>query len=74
MFTRNLPCDMPQASKGKGEVKGGGGGLGGGVLNLPSLYEEKVVFYDTYLQYSYKTTTMFSDCSLMGREEGGMQG
>lgn len=74
MFTRNLPCDMPQASKGKGEVKGGGGGLGGVVLNLPSLYEEKVVFYDTYLQYSYKTTTMFSDCSLMGREEGGMQG
>ena len=69
MFTRNLPCAMPQASKGKGEVKGGGG-----VLNLPSLYEEKVVFYDTYLQYSYKTTTMFSDCSHMGREEGGMQG
>ena len=72
MFTRNLPCDMPQASKGKGEVKGGG--LGGVVLNLPSLYEDNVVFYDTYLQYSYKTTTMFSDCSLMGREEGGMQG
>lgn len=43
MFTRNLPCDMPQASKGKGKVKGGGG-LGGVVLNLPSLYEEKVVF------------------------------
>lgn len=61
--------------KGKGRSKGGGGGgLGGVVLNLPSLYEEKVVFYDTYLQYSYKTTTMFSDCSLMGREEGGMQG
>ena len=73
MFTRNLPSDMPQASKGKGEVKGGGG-LGGVLLNLPSLYEEKVVFYDAYLQYSYKTTTMFSDCSLMGREEGGMQG
>lgn len=59
--------------KGKGRSKGGGG-LGGVVLNLPSLYEEKVVFYDTYLQYSYKTTTMFSDCCLMGREEGGMQG
>ena len=59
--------------KGKGRSKRGGG-LGGVVLNLPSLYEEKVVFYDTYLQYSYKTTTMFSDCSLMGREEGGMQG
>ena len=43
MFTRNLPCDMPQASKGKGEVKGGG--LGGVVLNLPSLYEDNVVFY-----------------------------
>lgn len=60
--------------KGKGRSKGEGGGLGSVVLNLPSLYEEKVVFYDTYLQYSYKTTTMFSDCSLMGREEGGMQG
>ena len=72
MFTKNLPCDMPQASKGKGEVEGGE--LGGVVLNLPFLYEEKVVSYDTYLQYSYKTTTMFSDCSLMGREEGGMRG
>ena len=60
--------------KGKGRSKWRGGGLGGVVLNLPSLYEEKVVFYDTYLQYSYKTTTMFSDCSLMGREEGGIQG
>lgn len=59
--------------KGKGRSKGGGG-VGGVVVNLPSLYEEKVVLYDTYLQYSYKTTTMFSDCSLMGREEGGMQG
>ena len=65
---------MRHASSFKGKGRSKGGGEGGVVLNLPSLYEEKVVFYDTYLQYSYKTTTMFSDCSLMGREEGGMQG